>query len=150
MRNLIFLVVFTVAIASGIYAWINYPFGNAPGEGAEAAVHSLVVELAAPVKTKLKKTGTGNPVGYNPKMVSFTVTLRFDNEDAMAKASGEIRQLRRAYSNTIGTYLSNRENADDADTAIRTRIAAATEKLLGTGVVTAFDVEGQFDELVKE
>ncbi len=146
MRSIVIGAVVALAIAGGAYLWLDNKGGTSHGEDAAVDKHSLVVELAAPVKTKLEKTSTGNPIGYNPKMVSVTVTLRFADEAALGKVRAEIRQLRRAYSNAIGTYLSNSEAAEDVDAAVRSQVATATEKMLGAGVVVGFDVEGQFDE----
>ena len=104
----------------------------------------MTIELAAPVKTKLKKTSDGNPVGYNPKMVSVTVTLNFEGPDKLTKAQGEIRTLRRAYSNAIGSYLSKTETTNNIELDVREIVSAASEKILGIGIVAGFDVEGKF------
>ena len=105
MRSIVIGAVVALAIAGGAYLWLDNKGGTSHGEDAAVDKHSLVVELAAPVKTKLEKTSTGNPIGYNPKMVSVTVTLRFADEAALGKARGEIRQLRRAYSNAISKKI---------------------------------------------
>ena len=148
MRNIVIGVVVAVAIAGGVYVWLGDQGAGSQGENTNIDIHPLVVELVAPVKTKLKKSSTGNPIGYNPKMVSVTVTLRFTDEEAMERARGEMKQLRRAYGNTIGKYLTNREKSatDDISATIRARVAKTTDELFGAGVVAAFDVEGQFDE----
>ena len=79
-------------------------------------------------------------------MVSVTLTLRFDNADALDKARGEIRQLRRGYSNAIGAYLAKGEPTESRDADIRTVVATASAKLLGTGSVIDFDVDAQFEQ----
>ena len=139
MRLVIIGAVLMLLIAGGAIVLVNNQGGETPGEGAEETAHSLVVELVAPVT---KETGQD----VMPKMVSVKLTLRFANEDLLNKARGEIRRLRRAYTETIGTYLSNREKTADVEAEIRARVAKKSEELFGTGVVTAFEVEGQFGE----
>ena len=145
MRNVAFGAVVALAIAGVAYFWFGNQGGKSSGEDAEVAVHSLVVELAVPLRKKIAKTDAGHAIGDNPKMVSVRLTLRFANKEALNKARGKIRWLRRAYTNTISTYLSNRAKTDDVEAAVRTRVAKTTDELFGAGVVATFDVEGQFD-----
>lgn len=142
MRYSIIGSILAIIIAGGAFVWLI----NKDGEGVVSPIHSLIVELAVPVKTKLKKTSDGNPVGYNPKMVSVTVTLRFEGQDNLNKATGEIRRLRRAYSNAIGGYLSKSEKTNNIDKSIRQIVATTSETILGAGVVIGIEVEGKFSE----
>jgi multidrug resistance efflux pump len=144
MRNVVIGAVFVLVFAGGAYFWSANQ--NEMSTGEDAAVHALVVELAAPVKTQLRQSSTGNPIGYNPGMVSVTLTLRFSNSDALDKARAEMRQLRRGYSNAIGAYLSKREATDSRDAEVRAVVASETKKMLGAGTVIDFDVDGQFDK----
>ena len=147
MKNIVIGTVVVLAIAGGAYYW----FGNQNeiSMSDDVAVHAFVVEVAVPVRTQLKKSTTGNPIGYNPGMVSVTLTLRFENADELNKARAEIRQLRRGYSNAIGAYLAKGEPAENRDADIRTIVATASAKLLGTGSVIDFDVEVQFEKSAK-
>ena len=127
---------------------INAPGVEAPSGGTKADYHSLVVELVAPVQNKASTQGTGNPTIGTSKMVSVKLTLQFASEEAINKASGEMKRLRRAYGSTIGKYLSNREKTatDDVEAAIRARVAKTTDELFGAGVVSGYEIEGQFGE----
>lgn len=146
MRNIVIGVVVVLASAGSAYFWFASQSEMSLSD--DVAVHALVVELAAPVKTQLRESSSGNPIGYNPGMVSVTLTLRFANEDALDKARSEMRQLRRGYSNAIGAYLSKGEVTDNRDADIRALVAAETGKMLDAGSVIDFDVDGQFDEPV--
>jgi hypothetical protein len=143
MKYSIIAAIFVIIFAGSAFVWLV----NKDNEGEDVSTYSLTIELAAPVKTKLKKTSDGNPVGYNPKMVSVTVTLNFEGPDKLTKAQGEIRTLRRAYSNAIGSYLSKTETTNNIELDVREIVSAASEKILGIGIVAGFDVEGKFTDV---
>lgn len=119
-----------------------------PGDTVDKSTHPLTVELVAAVQNKASTQGTGNPTIGTSKMVSVRVILEFADADAMNQARGDMKRMRRAYGGTIGSYLSNREKTatDDVESAVRARVAKTTDELFGVGVVTAFEVEGQFGE----
>lgn len=146
MKYSIIVVVLVLVVVGGAIVLFNDQGGEAPDDGAFVAGHSFVVELVAPVSMKTAKSSTGDPVVATTKMVSVKVTLQFANEDTRDEVSSETKHLRRGYANTIGSYLSNREETatDDIEAAIRERVAKATDEMLGAGVVTEFQVEGQF------
>ena len=148
MKYTILGVVLVLVVAGGAVYTVNTQSVTVPGDNDKVATFPLVVELVAAVQNIASTKGTGNPTIGTSKMVSVTLTLHFASEAAMKKAGGEVRQLRRAYGSSIGTYLSNREKTatDDIDASISALVAKATQELFGTGVVTAFDVEGQFRE----
>ena len=152
MRYTIIGAVLVLVIAGGVIFWFNDQGAEAPGEGADMATHLLVVELVAPITRKTARSKTDDPVVAATKMVSVKVTLQFANEYARDKASGRTRQLRRGYANTVGIYLTNRAETatDDIEAAIRERVAKATLEMFGAGVVTEFEVEGQFGEQAAE
>ena len=147
MKPIAILAVVVMTITGGTYFWLGYQGGNSEVDDGQISVYPLIVNLVAPVKTKLEKTAAGNPVGYNPIMVSVTVTLKFTSEEAMKRARGEMKQLRRAYGNKIGKYLTHREKTatDNIASTIRAHVAETTDKLLGAGTVIGFDVLGQFE-----
>ena len=146
MKFSIMGVVLVLIIAGGAIVWVNNKSGDETREGAGVANHSFVVELVAPVSQRTAKSSTGDPVVATTKMVSVKVTLQFANEAARNDVSGKTKQLRRGYANTIGRYLTNREETatDDIAAVIRELVAKATDEMLGAGVVTEFQVEGQF------
>ena len=141
-------VVLVLLVAVGAIVLVNDPDVDAPDDSAIAATFPLVVVLLAPVQNIASTKGTGNPTIGTSKMVSVTLTLQFASEEAMNKAGSQMKQLRRAYGNYMGTYLSKREKTaiDDIDAAIKALVVKVSEELFGAGVVTAFDVEGQFNE----
>ena len=146
MKFSIIGVVLVLIIAGGAIVWVNNKSGDETREVAGVANHSFVVELVAPVSQKTAKSSTGDPVVATTKMVSVKVTLQFANEAARNDVSGKTKQLRRGYANTIGRYLTNKEETatDDIAAVIRELVAKATDEMLGAGVVTEFQVEGQF------
>ena len=146
MRYSIIGAVLVLVIAGVVIVWVNDQGAVAPGEGADVATHLLVVELVAPITRKTARSITDDPVVAATKMVSVKVTLQFANEHARNKASGRTRQLRRGYASTVGIYLTNRAETatDDIEASIRERVAKATLEMFGAGVVTDFQVEGQF------
>jgi hypothetical protein len=146
MRLVIIGAVLMLLIAGGAIVWVNDQGGEAP----DMATYTLIVELVAAVQNKASTQGTGNPTIGTSKMVAVKVTLQFKSEDAMNAARGDMKRLRRAYGKTIGSYLSNREKTatDDIEAVIRAHVAPVTGELFAPGVVTTFDVEGQFAEQV--
>ena len=144
MRLVIIGAVLMLLIAGGAIVWVNDQSGEAP----DMSTHSLIVELVAAVQNKASTQGTGNPTIGTSKMVPVKVTLQFTSEDAMNAARGDMKRLRRAYGKTIGSYLSNREKTatEDIEAVIWAHVAKVTGELFGVGVVTGFEVEGQFGE----
>ena len=144
--------VLVLMVAAGAFVLFDDRGDDVPVEAANGKGHALIVELVAPVSMKTAKSRTGDPVVATTKMVSVKVTLQFAKEDARDKASGRTRQLRRIYANPIGLYLSNREETatDDIEAKIREHVAKATLEMFGAGVVTDFEIEGQFGEPAAE
>ena len=149
MKNVGIAIIWAFVLVAAVFAWKAYQGQSKNNENTTPVSYPLVIELAVPVTEIAKKTDTGVRIGRNPEIVSITVTLQFISENSMNEARNGIRHIRRAYTNNVGPYLSNRDGSDDVWTGIRSIVSKTSDELFGKETISTFDVKGELGTIIR-
>lgn len=148
MKNVGIAIVWAFVLISAVFAWKAYQGQDKNNENSTPVSYPLVIELAVPVTEIAKTTDTGVRIGRNPEIVSITVTLQFISEHTMNEARNGIRHIRRAYTNSVGPYLSNRDGSDDVWDGISSMVSKTSDELFGKETISTFDVTGELGTIL--